>query len=221
MFVFSILIPCLICGAFFVVVASWLTTRKGNTIRDILESQKFVDAESIKVEILGKVKLSSTIPIVALYFIAAFVAIALPAFVHWKMMSDVTVITLSGKIEVEDDEKVYPTLQDASILPDGAFKIPIIYSDDKTQGIIFEGQNCLPISLLVTLNKAKGALLVSKSGLEPTQIQIDFDNKLARYEQPIQILSSSLNTNIPNTLSMPLPVDPQFSQINDEPEGVK
>ena len=71
MLILWILIPCLACGALFAYLAAWLTTKKGNTISDVLNSQKFSDSEAIEVEILDKLKVSSNLPIVALFIVAS------------------------------------------------------------------------------------------------------------------------------------------------------
>jgi hypothetical protein len=84
MYDWALLIPCLGGGVVFAALAVWLSTKKGNTISEILDSQKFNDAEAIKVEILDRFKLSSNLPIVALYIVSAFVAVGLPAFVSWQ-----------------------------------------------------------------------------------------------------------------------------------------
>jgi len=51
-----IIIPCRICRVVFVCMAAWLTTKKGNTLSDIVKSQRFTDAEALKIEILDKIK---------------------------------------------------------------------------------------------------------------------------------------------------------------------
>jgi len=74
------LISCLLAGIAFAALAVWLTTRRGNTIQDILSAPQFVNANALKVEIGNKLKLATNIPIVALYLVAAVVAIGLPAY---------------------------------------------------------------------------------------------------------------------------------------------
>lgn len=69
----SVLALCIFCGLSFAGLAVWLMTRRGNTIKDILESSHFKDAEALSLEIKEKIKISSNLPIVALYIIAALV----------------------------------------------------------------------------------------------------------------------------------------------------
>lgn len=73
------LIPCLLAGITFAALGTWLTTRRGNTIRDILDAHNS-NTEALRAEIAGKLKVSTTIPIVALYIVAAVVALGLPTY---------------------------------------------------------------------------------------------------------------------------------------------
>ena len=104
---YVILILCLFGGLTIVFLATWLTTTRGNTISEILNSQKFKDAESIKLEIADKVKISSTIPVVALYIIGAFVAVGLPSMIYWINSKDVTSFTLSGNVIKDQHKRVF------------------------------------------------------------------------------------------------------------------
>ncbi|HWT82545.1 MAG TPA: hypothetical protein VN648_27485, partial [Candidatus Methylomirabilis sp.] len=96
MLLLVVLIPCLVAGVGFAYIAAWLTTKRGNTLADIANAQQLANVEAIRVEILDKVKVTSNLPIVALYLVAFAVAIGLPAFVVWQAMRDAPVITLSG-----------------------------------------------------------------------------------------------------------------------------
>lgn len=217
MIIVWVLVPCLIGGAFFFFIAAWLTTKKGNTISDILRSKKLADAEAIKLEILGKVRISSTIPIVALAIVAAFVAVGLPAFISWQLMKNTTTITLSGDVEKDTEKKVYATPENAQISPGGGFNIPIIYSD-RLQTINFEGRHYKPVTLSVKLNKLRSTLKVSINGATPVNIPIDLEDKTARYNQRICFLPDSVDIKIPNELSQGSPIDSKFKNVGEPQE---
>lgn len=74
---------CVFAGVLFAGIAAWLTTQRGNTIQDILNS-KNANAESLKIEIADKFKLATNVPIVALYVVALVVAIG--PIVYWIRM---------------------------------------------------------------------------------------------------------------------------------------
>src|SRR5688572_29329244 len=81
-----ILIACLLCGLGFAALATWLMSRKGNTIRDVLNARNLKDANAIKIDILDKIKISSNIPIVALFLVGALVAVVLPGYVAYMQL---------------------------------------------------------------------------------------------------------------------------------------
>ena len=213
MIIIWILVPCLLCGAFFVYIAAWLTTTKGNTISDVLKSNKFADAEAIRLEILGKVKITSNIPIVALFIVASTVAIALPAFISWQLMKDVTTITLTGSVVIAPDKKVYAVPKDMQIESSGSFGIPILYSD-KYQIISFEGKDYHPVTLSVKLNKPRSQLSVKVTGSETVKIPLDLEEKSASFTSKINLIpTTSPVLTISNIPSKETHVDRKYENI--------
>ena len=219
MIILWVLIPCLICGAFFAYIAAWLTTKKGNTISDILRSKKLVDVEAIRLEILGKVKISSNIPIVALSIVAAVVAVGLPSFVTWQLLRNVTTITLGGYVEMDSDKKIYAMPKDVQIDPGGRFDIPIIYSA-KPQTIVFQGEYYKPVSLSVIPNKIRNTLSVSLTDNKPVDIPINMESKSAEYDKKIHFFTDFVNKKVPNKPSNEVTIDSKFKEISD-PQGVR
>jgi hypothetical protein len=206
-----ILIPCLACGALFAYLAVWLTTRKGNTISDILNSMKSKDLNSIKIDILDKVKISSNLPIVALYIVAFCVAILLPAFISWQMLKDVTTITLSGEVKLEPNTKLYVMPEAMQVAGSGSLSIPILYADG-SQKFNIEG-DYYPVTVQVCLNKLKNSLSINfSSSPDSVEIPLDLVNKMARLKKPIA-LTRSPSSQQPGVLNKPSeerPVSPDF-----------
>ncbi|HET8998837.1 MAG TPA: hypothetical protein VFP86_04255 [bacterium] len=154
------LIPCLATGVVFAVLATWLLTRKGDTISDALKAEKFADAQAIRLEILDKIKLTSTVPAVGFYVTAAIVALAIPLLLVWGFISEesnTTVVELAGFIEKPANaEKPFQNLNvelPNGVDPDtGSFRIPLPYVNRPSRfniaGGMFE-----PVTIEVTINK--------------------------------------------------------------------
>jgi hypothetical protein len=157
--ILMIVLLCLLCGGFFAYLATRLHTTKGNTISDILNSQHFADSQAIRVELLDKVKISSNVPIVALYIVAFFVAGALPALISYLTLKDVTTITLSGKVRKDPNMKVYVMPSHMRIEESGSFTLPLVYSSEPTT-INIEGHDISPSSLKISINKLHNSVSV-------------------------------------------------------------
>ncbi len=184
-----ILIPSLLCGAFFAYLAMHLMTTKGNTISDILKSEKFASSEAIRVEIMDKIKVVSNIPIVALFIVAFAVAVAFPSFFFYLISQEAETITLTGNIEKEMDKEVYVAFKEMKVEPSGAFMIPLRYTDE-VQEINIEGQHYYPITLTVELNKLLSKMVVEiKSCYQPKRkpTEIDLNMGMKRVRFPGQI----------------------------------
>lgn len=160
-----ILVSCLVSGILFAGIAAWLSTRRGNTISDILKSQKFENAEAIRLEIFDKVKLSSTIPIVGLYVVAAIVAIGLPVFSFWQLQQEVQIISLSGQINKDPDKKVYVAPKEMGIEESGLFELPVNYTG-RRQTINFESLYYAPLTISISLDKQNNQMTVTFSNAE-------------------------------------------------------
>lgn len=188
-----ILISSMVGGIFFAAIAAWLSTRKGNTISDILNSQKFADAEAIKIEIFNKIKLTSNIPIVGLYVVAAIVAIGLPAFYFWQIQQEVTIISLSGQVEKDQNKKVYVAPKEMSIEESGAFEIPIVYSDQR-QTINFESPYYSPLTLSISIDKQNNRIYIYFSNSELQEEEIPLQPGVRNYQilQKIPLFPSAI-----------------------------
>jgi hypothetical protein len=172
-----IIVICLLGGIIFAGMAIWLTTTKGNTINDILAAKHFEKAEALKTEIIDKIKLSTNIPIIALYVLSVVVAMGLPIFI--VIVQQNSIIELIGDIRDYDllinqnkGEKIYVTYKDAEIMPGGRFTIPVWYSRN-SQEITFQSPVTHPITLTIKLNLLENALEVYKESYEPQKIKIN------------------------------------------------
>jgi hypothetical protein len=217
MLILWILIPCLACGALFAYLAAWLTTKKGNTISDVLNSQKFSDSEAIKVEILDKLKVSSNLPIVALFVVAFAVAICLPAFISWQVLQDVTVIKLSGEIRnLNPDKKPYVSPKGMRIENSGSFEIPLLYSNED-QFINIEGELYSPITMKISLSKLKNSVFV-ETKMERIEIPLNLETRTASLNKPIILEAFSPGPLlVPNLPSKEAPISPEFRDIAASP----
>jgi hypothetical protein len=217
-----ILLPCLACGALFAYLAAWLTTKKGNTISDVLNSQKFSDSEAIKVEILDKLKVSSNLPIVALFVVAFAVAICLPAFISWQVLQDVTVIKLSGEIRnLNPDKKPYVSPKGMRIENSGSFEIPLLYSKED-QFINIEGELYSPITMRISLSKLKNSLIV-ETKREKFEIPLNLETRTASLNKPIilELFSQPGPLHLPNLPSKETPISAEFRDALASPGAPK
>jgi hypothetical protein len=188
-----ILVLCLAGGIAFAGIAAWLTTKKGNTISDVLKSQNLKDAEAIKVEILDKIKLRSNLPIVGLYLIAAVVALGLPAYTLYLNRSGDPSITVQGTFENKkrnDSILIVPT--DMRVEPSGVFTIPLLFRSG-TQKVNIESQRYEPITLSIKMNRDENSVTVSFSNekLAPEKIPVDESTRVVEIKQKMPLFESS------------------------------
>ena len=190
------LLACLVTGVIFAALSAWLTTRKGNTISDILKSGQLKDAEAIKVEILDKVKLSSNLPIVGLYVVAAAVAVGLPTFAYWTSHRETcTVVFLSGSVRAPvaaGPLHVYPVLRDSYVDSNtGAFKVPLVFNAGVPQhDLTIQGTDYHPLGIRVILDRPKGSIRVQLLGSDREDM-VPLQENFASLAKPIQLTPHS------------------------------
>ena len=161
-----VLISCLLAGVAFAAMAVWLTTRKGNTISDVLNSQHFQNAEALRVEVLDKVKVSSNLPIVGLYLVAAVIAIGFPTFLYWYgHRASFVVVFLSGSFQgaaPTSTSRLYVVSHDSLVDPGaGSFTVPLVFRDTQPRhDLMIESRDYLPVGVSVTLDRASDTLKV-------------------------------------------------------------
>ncbi len=200
----------LIVGLGFAWLATWLTTRKGNTIKDVLEADKLKDAEAIRLEIIDQVKISTNIPVVALYIVATIVAIgpiALLLIIPLLQTYEDDSLTLAGQIASYDSaKKIYVTYEKAGITSGGAFTLPIT-ATKKTEMITFESQHINPMTLRITLQEPYTLQIVRTHsdafGEDPETIAIK--GRVATLNRPIKVrwAKSSGHPHPPNEPTEP------------------
>ncbi len=171
---------CVLAGVLFAAIAAWLTTQRGNTIQDILNS-KNANAESLKVEIADKFKLATTIPIVALYIVALVVAVG--PIVYWIRVETGRYETyrVTGKV-VEPPPNLYvmvrpPTL---SFDKDGSFTADIPVRLDG------EGKPDLPSMTFISSDDYEQPVVHLQNEGEPVYTQ-HFSGHDIRIETPIRL----------------------------------
>lgn len=220
-----ILLSCLAGGAVFAYLAVWLSTKKGNTISDVLNSTALGNAEAIKIEILDKVKVTSNLPIVALYIVAFAVAIVLPAFISWQLLKDTPTITLSGAMaNFSPDKKLYVMPKAMRVESSGSFDLPLAYIAS-AQIINIEGEHYNPVTLTVTLSKLRNVVLVeiSNSSQPAATIPFDWETMRASLAKPIPLVPAAAAIPAPtaNRASSANPVRPEFQNVGEPPRGQK
>lgn len=215
----SLLVLSMVCGVLFAFLATWLHTKKGNTISDILRSQKFADAQAIRVEIEGQVKIASNVPIVALYIVGAVMVIAPLGFTLWLQLKDVTTITLSGSVKnINPKRKVYVRPVDMWIQESGAFKLPLIYRDDP-QSVNIEGEGYHSMTLEISINKLEKKVSVQITTAGPDSEWVEavvplVDGKRASVETAISLSSKvSQETDPANSPSEKKPIRPELRNV--------
>ena len=221
MFLLTVLLPCLLGGVVFAYIAAWLTTKRGNTLADIANAKPLTNSEAIKVEILDKVKITSNLPIVALYLVAFAVAIGLPAFVSWQVMRDIPVITLSGNIDHAPDKTLCVMAKGMQIETSGSFALPVMYSAE-LQTINFEGERYHPLTMRISVNKLKGSLSVEITNVQrlvPTEVVFDWASRTAHLGTPIVLTPMTIPPapTMSNTPSAARPVSPEFAAVGAPP----
>jgi hypothetical protein len=71
----------LLTGIVLASLATWLSTKRGNTISEIIAANEHLPAnQALEMAVMDKFKLATGIPVVGLYVVAALCALALPAF---------------------------------------------------------------------------------------------------------------------------------------------
>jgi hypothetical protein len=201
------LLACLAAGVIFATLAAWLTTTKGNTISDIAKSPKFGDAEAIKVEILDKVKLSSNLPIVGLYVVAAVVAVGLPAFIYWNTHREASaVVYFSGSVQRPTGGRsvdLYLRSED-NVVKAGTefFSMPIAFRTEQPLILTIWGPDHHPVALKVVLDKVADALRVQVQGREDV---VRLQEHRADLTKPIPL---ALVTDEPKAPNEPSPQPP-------------
>lgn len=194
-----ILVLCLIGGIAFAGIAAWLTTRKGNTISDVLNSQNLKDAEAIKVEILDKIKLRSNIPIIGMYLIAAVVAVGLPTYTLYLNRSVDPSITLQGTFENKKrNDSIFIVPTDMRVEPSGIFTIPLMFRSG-IQKVNIESQRYEPITLSIKMNRDENSVTVSFSNekLAPEKIPVDESTRVLEIKQKMPLFESSTGQQVP------------------------
>jgi len=206
----QVLIPCIVLGAFLAYLATWLTTTRGNTISDILKAQPLKDAEAIRLEILDKVKISSTVPLVALYIVAFFATSALPGLVFWQMSRDMDVITLSGSVKTDSNGTICVTSTDMEVESSGSFRVPIRYSVQPLT-VNFQSDDYAPVSMTIDVEKWKPALRVHDgpdTGGPSVELSFDWSNPNVSFQRPIVLTRKVKNELPPNKATPPPEGDP-------------
>jgi hypothetical protein len=192
-----VVIACLMGGIAFAALAVWLTQSKGNTLKDVLNSEAFRNKppESLQIEIdhlQNKFKASAQMPIVAMWVIAGLVAVGLPVLMVLRQDSSRAAaceegeITLTGKIKKGAQGNVYLVPTDLRVEPSGFFRIPLKANDPKRDYNI-ESESFLPVTLNVDYVKKDGKLYVNWADAARDTLRVDTARNTAELSRPIEL----------------------------------
>ena len=227
-----VLALCIFCGLSFAGLATWLMTRRGNTIKDILQSSQFKDAQALSLEIKDKIKISSNIPIVALYIVAALVAVGLPTYLSYQLAqptADVSVLVGRIKdyrqvVNPAQGEKVYAFFPEMSVRGDGSFDIPL-RSTEGVQNVVFEAPNANPITLNLVVRPREGSVKVNFESFGGSELTVVLEGKVARLPGPL-LMSRALPVAaaaaaVVSQPSVPPRISNEFENVGPFPETVR
>jgi hypothetical protein len=221
-----VLALCIICGLGFAGMATWLMTRRGNTIKDILQSSRFKDAKALSLEVTDKLKVSTNIPIVALYIVAALVAVGLPIYISYQqshVVGDAPVLRGQIKdyrqvVSLDKGEKVYASPVEMIVLGDGSFNIPL-RTTEGGQVIQFESPTANPLTLTLDVQPREGNIRVS-TGSFGDQQTVQLKGKFANLPKPLLMSRVSLVREPPTESAQPSAVakiSPEFASLDTNP----
>ena len=187
---------CLLGGIVFAALAVILTRSKGNTLKDVLNSEAFKHQapESMQVEIdllQNKFKASAQIPVVALYVISALVALGVPALMilHQNPVDapcDDGVVTLTGVINKTVDGNIYLVPTELRIEPSGFFRIPV-KKNQAGRDYNIESDSYSPVTLNVEYGKKDQKLYVNWNNLGGDTLSVDTSRNTAKLPKPIDL----------------------------------
>jgi hypothetical protein len=158
-----VLVLCLICSVAFAGFATWLSTTRGNTVKETMEARHLSDEDALKLA-LGKLNIATTLPIVALYLIALAMGVGLPGFIWWENARNADFITVNGQF---DRRPAYPVCIEKDDPYSGTFSWQIPYAEG-SQHIVFWSPVYVPVTMKFTLSKEKGTLNVDVVNFGPT-----------------------------------------------------
>jgi hypothetical protein len=221
-----VLALCIICGLSFAGMATWLMTRRGNTIKDILQSSRFKDAKALSLEVTDKLKVSTNIPIVAMYIVAGLVAVGLPIFISYQQSrtaGDAPVLRGQIKdyrqvVSLDKGEKVYASPVEMIVLGDGSFNIPL-RTTEGGQVIQFESPTANPLTLTLDVQPREGNIKVS-AGSFGEQQTVPLTGKFANLPKPLLMSRISTVKEPPDAAVRPsatASISPEFASLNSSP----
>jgi len=181
-------------GIIIVLIGAWLSTRKGNTISDVIRASNLSSSEKeqvLSIEVLDKVKVSSGTPAVAFFVIGAIVMFVLPLIHMLYLQKPITEITLVGDLANKDpNEPVYIVPQWINVTPTGRFYMNIPYAN-RFATINFENYKRLPTTIDITVDVSKNQVeIASNRQHNPVIIKIDTTGHKVELKNPIKLIDT-------------------------------
>lgn len=219
--------PFFLLAALFAVLATLLCTTRGNTIRDIVSTPHF-NPETFKLEI-AKFKLSTGLPVVALYVVAGLVPFAPFAYARWTSAKDTSESIVTGYLSVPGAADPAAVLKRFCLQPEqtnlnrnGYFNAPILHiTEPHNINVvdISDQAGYAPITLEVRPDQR---YVVLSANPEAPPIRITVVGNTIRLNEPVplmpkhaEVTPASAVPNAPSRTSAPS--DPRLRDVGSPP----
>jgi hypothetical protein len=149
---FGVEILLAVVGVLFAVLATWLTTTPGNrivdTIREAAKNSNF-DIKTLQVE-LGKVKIATVIPIVALYIVSAATVLTPP--LYWLWLDTRGTIQVHGPVQFPHPGAGSITVRNTASVSAGAYDIRVPIFGQQLNYVLTEGKKDTSVNITIGVN---------------------------------------------------------------------
>jgi hypothetical protein len=219
----SLMIFGAIMGLAFAGLATWVSLARGKALEKVAGANRGPDRDTLMVQVADKFKIQTNSQIVALYLIAAFVAIAplrqvvfppsqVPATRFWVYGTFGNYSRSRGSLCVRP--------ADASIDDSGEFRFPLVLSSNSSStGFATDSPNYQPLSIAVELQPQfqTGTISEVVSGVG-TRLKADFDygTDEINIRAPINLSFDTPPASPPPMVTTPQPIPAALKKASQE-----
>jgi hypothetical protein len=212
-----------VMGLAFAGLATWVSLARGKALEKAAGADPGPDRDTLLVQVADKFKIQTNSQIVALYVIAAFVAIAplrqivfpppqMPATRYWVYGTFGNYSRNKGSLCVRP--------ADASIDDSGEFRFPIILtSNASSTGFATDSTNYQPVSIAVELEPqlATGRISEVVSGIgKPLKADFDYGSNEIKIHTPINLSFDTPPPSPPPEATKPQPIPAALIKATQE-----
>lgn len=171
---YFLVIVCLLCGLGFALLAVWLSTTRGNTIAETLEAESHLPAgQALEVAIMNKLKIATFVPVVALFVVAAFAGVFLPAYFLY-LSSRAPEFELIGSFDGHPTQLSVREEPNWHRVGDG-FEMSVPAYRSVQDVLIDPGDGYGPITLTLEISKTR-EIAYRMNGIDQHPLSVDEDN---------------------------------------------